>query len=263
MRALPHPRRRRVSAMLRRPALAGLAVLVWLLGVELGPGLHIARHAQHGHHHHAREEALVCALHDAAQPHGAAHGHQAPAGHDGHHAAAPEHHDTPATHEEHHAATLEHHAPVAHEYHGAADYAVTPEHPAAREHDAATGHAAADELPPTVDHHVDDAVAGIFEHHGAHVEPSALALAERAPATHEHTAAPDHGSVPHGAGSLAHRDLVPLTPPLVLPPILSAPWQPLVVVSILRIAPRERTPRALRARGPPHGGLVREPPRLV
>jgi hypothetical protein len=65
--------------------------------------------------------------------------------------------------------------------------------------------------------------------------------------------------MPHGAGSLAHRDLVPLTPPLVLPPILSAPWQPLELAALVHVAPRERTPDTLRARGPPNGVLEPEP----
>ena len=69
--------------------------------------------------------------------------------------------------------------------------------------------------------------------------------------------------MPHGAGSLAHRDLVPLTPPLVLPPILSAPWQPLEVAAVLCVAPGERTPDTLRARGPPLGARTPEPSSLV
>ena len=41
---------RRASAVLRHPALAVAMALVWMLGVEVGPGLHIARHGELAHH---------------------------------------------------------------------------------------------------------------------------------------------------------------------------------------------------------------------
>ncbi|MEX1361704.1 MAG: hypothetical protein AB1Z98_01150 [Nannocystaceae bacterium] len=60
-------------------------------------------------------------------------------------------------------------------------------------------------------------------------------------------------SVPHGEGSLAHRDLLSLTAPPSLPPLSSAPWRPLPRPEPASLAPRRRTPETTRARGPPSG----------
>lgn len=208
-----------MRALLRRPVLAVVAALVWLLGVELGPGLHIARHGELGHHHHGASEALACASHQdgvAVDPHRyhAEHG-------EGDHAV-----------EEHEHAAVDHH-----------DH----EHAAVDRHDHE--HAAVDHHDHEHDHDHDvepepesaDRIASVSVDFSLVAPPAT-------PVVHE------PGAVPHGAGSLAHRDLVPLTPPLVLPPILSAPWRPLVVAHVRCIAPSERTPETLRARGPPSGG---------
>jgi hypothetical protein len=235
MRAPPH-HRPRARALLRHPGSAVVAVLVWLLGVELGPGLHIARHGQLDHHHHGASEALACAAHEdgMARPRE----HHATAGHHEHHATA--------GHHEHHAAA-EHHGHHADrrgqaEHHG--------HHADRRRHAEHHGHHA-DRRD-----HAEDEGPDATEPDGLPVdlEPE---LAD--PPYPTDRAAHDHGSVPHGTSSLAHRDLVPLTPPLVLPPILSAPWRPVEVATILRVAPRERTPDVLRARGPPSGRPKPEP----
>jgi hypothetical protein len=236
MRPLPYLFCRRarpaLAALLRSPGFAVAAVLVWLLGVELGPGLHIARHGALGHHHHGAAEALACAAHHEGGHAADGHDDAGPAHHE--HDAAPAHHAEPA-HHEHHAepAHHEHHAePAHHEPHA---------EPAHHEHHAAPAH------HERVEHGLLATATAVLAPPPA--EPAGVAQAP--------------GAVPHGSGSLAHRDLVPLTPPLALPPILSAPWQPLELSASFCAAPRERTPDVLRARGPPIGARTPEPSSVV
>ncbi len=156
---------------------AWLLCLLWMVGFEVGPGLHVAMHEHLGHHHHGPQADV--------------------------HAEASHEHEHEHEHEAH-----------GHEH----------------EH-AAHGH----------DHDHDQVVEWSeprFEHE------TWLAVAPQ----DEARCLDDLG---HGAHALAHRSIAAFPAASPWPPISVAPWTPLSRTESCRDPIVERTPRAVRARGPP------------
>ncbi len=183
-----HARTRRLYAL--------LCAVLWVLGFDIGPGLHLAAHELLDHHHHGSSSHVD--VHEGEAPEDGAHGHDEH-GHDEHghghghgHDGEPEHGHDENGHE-------------------------------AREHPA---DATPPDFAPVLSLALDQA-------------PVAEAVARCA------------DDLSHGAHALAHRGVAasPTSPPW--PAIAVAPWVPLNRAERSVDPIRSRTPRCVRARGPP------------
>jgi hypothetical protein len=215
----------------------GLAVL-WLLGFEVLPWLHVAMHRHLGKHHHDQSGAVI--RDDVSE-----------APDDDRDAVVDEH--APHQHDEH---DEDHDGDPAVDEHDAHD-----EHdvdhdgdPAVDEHDAHDEHDEDHDGDPAVDEH------GASPRRSADGAPG-RAHGEHAVASHQRAASVARAAllleklvrdaINHGKSSLAHHDVATTTPALVLTTPLPVNRRPIFLFEDTAIEPYSFSPGRAVARGPP------------
>jgi hypothetical protein len=190
--------------------------LVWVLGFELVPNLHVGMHEAFGHHHHGVGEHAV-GRRGEARGDGAGHDRHA---HDRDHDHG---HDQVDAHDHGHVHVHEH------------DHGQVDDHQRGHVHVDEHDHGYVDEH----DHgHVDETVEqASLELAGAVVSSEIEAACE----------SPDD----HGRHSLAHRGIAVTPAPWELAAVASSPWTSIERACTPVAEPRTRRSPTARARGPP------------